>query len=77
MSRKRARAASLRPIQQPAPLLSEYFDKTQLAAQLGRDPQTLERWHRLGIGPPRVKLGRKPLYKKSAVLEWLESQASA
>lgn len=60
-----------------APLLVDYFTKTQLAAQLGRDPQTLERWHRRGIGPPRVKLGRKPLYKKSAVLEWLESQASA
>lgn len=74
------RAARTRPIEQPAPpvpLLSDYLTIIELAAQLGRTPTTLYRWHVRDIGPPRVRLGRKVLYKRAAVIEWLESQAGA
>ena len=36
--------------------------------------RTADRWHALRIGPPRVKCGRKILYSKHAIREWLESK---
>ena len=39
--------------------------------------RTLERWHSLRIGPPRVRVGRTVLYKVEDVRAWLEEQSSS
>ena len=46
---------------------------TQVAEMLGISPRTLSRWHAMRVGPPRCKLGRRVLYRKSAVDAWVLS----
>ncbi len=55
------------------PLLNEYLTVTECAAELGVDKRTLERWHRLREAPPRTKIGKRVLYRRAAVAEWLRS----
>jgi Helix-turn-helix domain len=52
--------------------LSDYFEEQEFAAVLDRDVRTVRRWHSKRTGPPRVRVGRKILYKKSSVARWLE-----
>ena len=54
--------------------LEDYIDARTLCEQLAICGRTLDRWHRLRIGPPRVRAGKKILYRKSAVAEWLKNQ---
>ena len=56
------------------PLLSEFLTKEELAAELRRNPRTLDRWAVLGIGPPRTCVGRSVLYRRSSVQKWLSAQ---
>ena len=61
-------------------ILSEFMTIEQLAAELGRNKRTLDRWDTLGTGPPRTRVGRTVLYRRSSVQRWLvaqEHQASA
>lgn len=55
------------------PLLSEYLTDRELAVQLGRSHRTIARWRRLREGPPVTRVGRRVLYRRSAVAEWLEA----
>jgi predicted DNA-binding transcriptional regulator AlpA len=55
-------------------VLEGYLTPTQLAAQLGCCEKTLARWHAARRGPPRVTLGRRLLYRRTAVSAWLERQ---
>lgn len=55
----------------PDPLLGEYMDRHELARQLGVSLDTLSKWSTQRIGPPRVRLGRRILYRREAVREWL------
>ena len=41
------------------PILSEFLTKEELAAELRRNPRTLDRWDVLGVGPPRTHVGRR------------------
>jgi hypothetical protein len=62
------------------PILSEFLTKEELAAELRRNPRTLDRWDVLRMGPPRTHVGRKVLYRRASVQKWLaaqEHQASA
>ena len=54
-------------------LLADYMTPTQCAAELGIDKRTLERWHRLREAPPRTKVGKRVLYRRESVAEWLRS----
>jgi hypothetical protein len=54
----------------------DYLNEEQFAAGVGRDLRTIRRWHALRIGPPRIKLGKKILYRKSSVALWLERKES-
>ncbi len=55
-------------------VLADYMGRNELAEQLGRCPRTLDRWDSLKIGPPRTVLGRRILYRRQAVAEWLRAQ---
>ena len=56
------------------PILSEFLTKEELAAELRRNPRTLDRWDVLGMGPPRTHVGRKVLYRRASVQKWLVAQ---
>jgi len=58
----------------PEPLLSEFLTTIELAAELGRNKRTLDRWNALGTGPPRTHMGRTVLYRRSSVQKWLAVQ---
>jgi hypothetical protein len=58
------------------PILSQFFTKEELAAELGRNARTLDRWEVLGMGPPRTLVGRQILYRRSSVQRWLAAQES-
>ncbi len=53
-------------------ILSEWITRAELARELNVTQDTLARWAAAGIGPPLVKVGRRVLYRRSAVREWLE-----
>ena len=56
------------------PILSEFLTKEELAAELRRNPRTLDRWDALGVGPPRTRVGRQVLYRRASVQKWLAAQ---
>jgi hypothetical protein len=53
------------------PILSGFLTKQELAAELGRNARTLDRWAVLGIGPPRTRIGRKILYRRTSIQKWI------
>lgn len=56
------------------PILSEFLTKEELAAELRRNPRTLDRWDALGVGPPRTLVGREVYYRRASVARWLVAQ---
>jgi hypothetical protein len=56
------------------PILAEFMTIEDLAAELGRNKRTLDRWDALGIGPPRTRMGRTVLYRRASVQKWLVAQ---
>jgi hypothetical protein len=70
MSAKSAPAAS-------SDFLADYFGERDFAAAIGRDLRTIRRWDAERIGPPRIRVGRKILYRKSAVIRWLEAHETS
>ncbi|WP_111735816.1 helix-turn-helix domain-containing protein [Roseovarius amoyensis] len=57
-----------------AALLQGWISRTDLARELGVCEETLRRWADARRGPAFVKAGRKILYRRATVLEWLETQ---
>jgi len=51
-----------------------FIEPEQLAAELGISPRTLARWDVSRTGPPKLKLGKRNLYRRASVIEWLEAQ---
>jgi hypothetical protein len=56
------------------PILEDFLTKEELAAELRRNPRTLDRWEVLGIGPPRTVIGRTILYRRASTQRWLAAQ---
>jgi hypothetical protein len=54
-------------------LLQGWISRTDLAQELGVCEETLRRWADARRGPAFVKAGRKILYRRTAVLDWLEA----
>jgi hypothetical protein len=52
-------------------LLAEFLEQDQAAAELKVCQRTLDRWRRLGDGPPITKIGRRVLYRRSSLQAWL------
>ncbi|MFC3118935.1 helix-turn-helix transcriptional regulator [Jhaorihella thermophila] len=55
-------------------LLDGWFSREELARELGVSVDTLARWETRRIGPPNVRVGRRVIYRRAAVLAWLEAQ---
>ncbi len=55
-------------------ILGDFLDPAQLAKELGVSERTVARWHAMRIGPPRVTIGRKPLYRLESVTAWIARQ---
>jgi excisionase family DNA binding protein len=53
---------------------SIYLTQTELAQFLRVSDRTLERWRLEGNGPPHIKAGRRCLYSRSDVENWLLSR---
>jgi hypothetical protein len=51
-----------------------YITPERLAALLDVSVRTLNRWHAMRIGPPRVKVGRLVLFDLAKLPEWLRSR---
>ncbi len=47
------------------------LDRQAAATFLGVSPRTLDRWHLLREGPPRIALGRKIRYRRAALEQWI------
>jgi excisionase family DNA binding protein len=51
----------------------ELLTQQQLAKELQVSVRTLERWRREGTGPPWVRVGRSPRYRRQDIDRWLEA----
>lgn len=51
----------------------ETLTAPEAAALLKRSPVTLERWRRLRIGPPYLRICGRVLYRAEDIDAWLES----
>ena len=49
----------------------DMLDRQAAATFLGVSPRTLDRWHLLREGPPRIALGRKIRYRRAALEQWI------
>jgi hypothetical protein len=70
----RAESVEVITMSNAEPMLSQFLTKEALAAELGRNARTLDRWDVLGMGPPRTFVGRKILYRRTSVQRWLAAQ---
>ena len=55
-------------------LLEEWMSRDDLARELGVTADTLQNWQTRRVGPPCARIGRKVLYRREAVREWLRNQ---
>ena len=55
-------------------LLDEWMSRDDLAKELAVSVDTLSRWETRGFGPPCVRVGRRVLYRRGAVKDWLRWQ---
>jgi hypothetical protein len=51
--------------------------REQVAVWLGIHTRTLDRWHALGEGPPRIKIGKQIFYRGPSVQAWFEALEKA
>jgi excisionase family DNA binding protein len=65
---------ALGALERAGTVLSEYLTPEELAGELGICKRTLDRWQASRSGPPRVTVGRRPLYRREAVKEWLRKR---
>ncbi len=48
----------------------------EVARQLRTSPDTVRYWRHTGYGPPGTKVGRRVLYDRMAVQDWLKTLRS-
>ncbi|SDX72544.1 helix-turn-helix transcriptional regulator [Roseicitreum antarcticum] len=59
---------------QPLNLLADWISREQLAGELGIACDTLARWEARQLGPPCTRIGRKVLYRRTTVENWINAQ---
>lgn len=65
------------PEAEPLGLLADWLSREQLARELGVKPDTLARWEARRQGPPCTRIGRKILYRRAAIQDWIRAQEQA
>jgi predicted DNA-binding transcriptional regulator AlpA len=55
-------------------LLEYWITRAELALEFGLSVDTLARWETRRIGPTCVRIGRKVIYRRGAIQEWLREQ---
>ena len=55
-------------------LLSDYLTETELAGALHMTVRGLQLWRAKRQGPAWTKLGRKVVYRRGAVVDWMKAQ---
>ena len=58
-------------------LLDDYLSEAELAEELEKDVRILQRWRKLGVGPPFTLTGVTPKYPRAGAVRWLESGGTA
>lgn len=56
---------------------TEYLDSKQLEHLTGTRASTWRYWASIGEGPSSFKLGRRRVWKRSVIEEWLAKQRAA
>jgi hypothetical protein len=59
------------------PATTDTLTPRELASRLNRSTVTLERWRRLRIGPPYLRICGRVLYCLGDVAAWIEQQKQA
>lgn len=54
-------------------ILSDYVTREQLAEELNITKRTLDKWHFLRYGPPKIKIGAYCYYNRGDVSAWIDS----
>jgi predicted DNA-binding transcriptional regulator AlpA len=55
----------------------ELLTLTEAADLIRTPPATLRYWRHLGSGPRSFRLGRRAVYRRTELLQWIKSQESA
>lgn len=55
-------------------MIDDYLTEQEAADMLGAKVQTLRAWACRRKGPARTKAGKRVLYRKEAVADWLKSR---
>jgi predicted DNA-binding transcriptional regulator AlpA len=58
-------------------ITEEYWERKEFAQVMGVDPRSVDTWEVKGIGPPRIKIGKRILYRKSSVMQWLATRETS
>src|SRR5436189_1540962 len=53
--------------------IDDLLDRCASAGVLGVSVRTLDRWHRLGFGPPRIRYAGQIRYRLSSLARWVLS----
>lgn len=56
---------------EPETLLADFLTQEEAAKELKICERTLDRWRRLGEGPPVSKIGRRVYYRRPTLRAWL------
>jgi DNA-binding transcriptional MerR regulator len=51
---------------------NDLLTEDEAARLLRVAPRSLRRWRAIGTGPPYTRAGRRVLYRRAAVLKWLQ-----
>jgi len=58
-------------------LATDYLLTREVAELLRTAESTVRYWRHVRFGPPSVKVGRRVLYSRVAVLAWLDAQSAS
>jgi Helix-turn-helix domain len=60
-------------VQQRQPVLADFLDEEETAAELQVRRRTLRLWRQLGAGPAWIKVGRRVYCNRHSLISWLAS----
>jgi hypothetical protein len=56
------------------PVLGDFLDEEETAAELRVRRRTLRLWRQTGVGPPFVRVSRTIYYRRGTLAAWLSAQ---